>query len=84
MSLNNALQFITLVDSDHEFRKLCYMYKSQKDLLEMLKNRDLGFTIDEISDAFNVLLIKCKTYEQAGRVNEIKAWFTVFTKNQNL
>lgn len=82
MSLNNALKFISRVDTDVDFRKSCYQYKSQLHLLTMLKEHDMGCTYDEILDAFNVLLLQCKTYEQAGRVNEIKAWFTVFTKIQ--
>jgi len=78
MSLQNAIRFISQVDSDHEFRKACYTAKSQEDLLEYLKNQGLGFTPHEIEDAFNVLLLKCQTYEQAGRVNEVKAWFRLF------
>jgi hypothetical protein len=46
----------------------------------MLKKQKLGFTPDEIADAFNVLEFKCQTYEQAGRVHEVKAWFTLFKK----
>jgi len=38
----------------------------------------MSFTPDEIADAFNVLELKCQTYEQAGRVKEVKAWFTLF------
>ena len=46
----------------------------------MVTNLDMGFTVDEMEDAFNVLLLKCQTYEQAGRVNEVKAWFYCFTR----
>jgi hypothetical protein len=78
MSLQNAIDFITKVDSDIDFRKSCYVNKSQIELLEMLKKQGLKFTPDEIADAFNVLELKCQTYEQAGRVKEVKAWFTLF------
>jgi hypothetical protein len=78
MSLQNAINFISLVDSDQEFRKSCYEVKTQNELLKSLKEQNLGFTPDEIEDAFNVLLLKCQTYEQAGRVNEVKAWFRLF------
>lgn len=78
MSLQNAINFISLVDSDHEFRKSCYEVKTQSELLRSLKEQNMGFTPDEIEDAFNVLLLKCQTYEQAGRVNEVKAWFRLF------
>lgn len=78
MSLQHAIDFISKVDSDSNFRKTCYLYRSQSELLEGMKNQQMGFTVDEIEDAFNVLLLKCQTYEQAGRVNEVKAWFRLF------
>jgi len=78
MSLQNAIDFITTVDSDNDFRKSCYVNKSQTELLEMLKKHDMDFNPDEIADAFNVLELKCQTYEQAGRVKEVKAWFSLF------
>lgn len=78
MSLQNAINFISKVDSDSDFRKSCYAYKSQADLLSELKNMQMGFTPNEIEDAFNVLELKCQTYEQAGRVKEVKAWFRLF------
>lgn len=81
MSLQNAINFISKVDSDADFRKSCYVCKSQSELHEMLKKQKMNFTSDEIEDAFNVLELKCQTYEQAGRVHEVKAWFTLFRKD---
>lgn len=78
MSLQNAIKFILKVDSDSDFRKSCYQNNSQAELLSMLANAGLGFTPDQIEDAFNVLELKCQTYEQAGRVKEVKAWFRLF------
>lgn len=78
MSLQNAINFISKVDSDSDFRKSCYKTNSQKELLQMLINDGLGFTLEQIEDAFNVLELKCQTYEQAGRVKEVKAWFRLF------
>ena len=80
MSLQNAIHFISKVDSDADFRKSCYVCKTQAELRGMLKKQKLSFTPDEIADAFNVLELKCQTYEQAGRVHEVKAWFTLFKK----
>jgi len=79
MSLQNAIKFILKVDSDSDFRKSCYKNNSQVELLQMLTNDGLGFTPDQIEDAFNVLELKCQTYEQAGRVKEVKAWFRLFS-----
>ncbi|HJV78358.1 MAG TPA: hypothetical protein VJ602_08250 [Paludibacter sp.] len=78
MSLQNAIDFISKVDSNTDFRRSCYANKSQAELLKMLKAQDMAFTPDEIADAFNVLELKCQTYEQAGRVKELKAWFMLF------
>ena len=78
MSLQNAINFISKVDSDMDFRKSCYKSKSQKELLQNLTAQNIGFTADQIEDAFNVLEFKCQTYEQAGRVKEVKAWFRLF------
>ena len=78
MSLQNAINFISKVDSDTDFRKSCYAFKSQWELLESLNNQKTGFSLEEIDDAFRVLELKCQTYEQAGRVKEVKAWFMLF------
>jgi len=80
MSLQNAINFISKVDSVEDFRKSMYTAKTISELLEMLNKQNMGFTLDEIEDAFNVLLLKCQTYEQAGRVNEVKAWFYCFNR----
>jgi len=79
MSIQNAINFISKVDSDNDFRKSCYTYKLQSELLRAMNENKMGFTPDEIEDAFNVLELKCQTYEQAGRVKEVKAWFRLFS-----
>jgi hypothetical protein len=48
------------------------------DLLTYTAAEGMKFTVDEIEDAFNVLELKCQTYEQAGRVKEIQAWYRLF------
>jgi len=78
MSLQNAINFISKVDSDTDFRKGCYANKSQEELLHAMTELGMGFTFNEILDAFNVLELQCQTYEQAGRVKEVKAWFKLF------
>lgn len=78
MSIQAAINFISRVDSDGEFRKACYHSNSQTDLLKFTASEGMKFSVDEIEDAFNVLELKCQTYEQAGRVKEVKAWFRLF------
>jgi len=80
MSLQNAITFISEVDTDNELRKSCYTCKTQEGLLEHLKGKGRSFTSDEFDDAINMLLFKCQTYEQAGRVKEVKAWFNCFRR----
>lgn len=79
MSLQNAINFISKVDSDNDFRKSCYQAKNRAELFDFLSKQQMGFTADQIEDAFNVLELKCQTYEQAGRVKEVKAWYRLFT-----
>jgi len=78
MSIQNAINFISDVDSDSDLRKSYYKYKTQADLLESLASQQKGFTADEFANAVNMLLFKCDTYDQAGRVKEIQAWFKLF------
>lgn len=78
MSLQNAIDFISKVDSDNDFRKSCYANKSLEELLNVLTEQGMGFNANEILDAFNVLELQCQSYEQAGRVHELKAWFSLF------
>ena len=78
MSLQNAINFISKVDLDNDFLKSCYTFKFQAELLQGMAAQQIGFTHAEIEDAFNVLEIKCQTYEQAGCVKEIKAWYQLF------
>lgn len=78
MSIQAAINFISRVDSDTDFRKSCYKSASLSDLLTYTAAEGMKFTVDEIEDAFNVLELKCQTYEQAGRVKEIQAWYRLF------
>ena len=78
MSIKNALNFILNIDTNVELRKSCYSCCSQEELLEMLKAYDLVFTKEDFSEAINLFMVKCQTYEQANRVKEIEDWFKLF------
>ena len=78
MSIQNAVVFLREIESNTELRKSCYSCKTRSELLEMLDNQGRGFTYDECEDAKNTLLLKCQTYEQADRVQELHAWFLLF------
>jgi hypothetical protein len=78
MSIQNALTFLSNVDTDPQLRKSCYTCKSKTELLERLKGLSLAFTPDEFEDAINNLLLKCQTYEQANHVKMMQSWFSLF------
>ncbi|MDD4920971.1 MAG: hypothetical protein PHS30_00680 [Bacteroidales bacterium] len=78
MSILNAVIFITNVDTSPELRSACYSCRTQAELLEMLKAQDLVFSGEDFSEAVNFLLLKCQTFEQANRVKEVDAWFSLF------
>jgi hypothetical protein len=78
MSIQNALTFLTSIDTDSSMRKSCYSCKSQTELLEKIEGLGWTFTPHEFEDAINQLLLKCQTYEQADRVKELEGWFRLF------
>lgn len=78
MSIQNALVFLSEIESNVELRKSCYSCKTRGELLEMLDKQGRGFTYEECEDATNSLLLKCQTYEQADRVQELHVWFLLF------
>ena len=80
MSLQNAITFISDVDTDNDLRKSCYSCHSQAELLDLLRNNNRGFTPEEFADAVTMLLFKCQTYEQADRVKQVEAWFYCFVR----
>jgi site-specific DNA-adenine methylase len=80
MSIQNAINFISEVDMDAEIRKSYYVCQSQTELFAKLAEDKKSFTEDDFENAVNMLLFKCQTYEQAGRVKEVKAWFKLFKR----
>ncbi len=78
MSLQNAINFISKVDSEYDFRKSCYKFKNQHTLLEFLKSEGFAFSVPEIEDAFNTLIFKCQTYEQHENIRHLESWFKLF------
>jgi hypothetical protein len=73
MSVGKALEFIRKIDTDEDFRRSCYQYKTKEELKQAF-----DFDSDEFDDAKNMLLVKCQTYEEADLVNEIQMWYNIF------
>jgi hypothetical protein len=71
MSLSKAVWFVNNA-SDRSLRQKCYLSTSRVELLQAL-----GFTEYEFEDAINMKLVKCQTYEEADRVQQLKMWFSI-------
>ncbi|HZL10551.1 MAG TPA: hypothetical protein VFC65_11170 [Prolixibacteraceae bacterium] len=69
MALGKSINFVKQFIRDQEFRSECN--KSTK--LDLLSKLD--FTELEFDDAINMQLVKCQSYEEADRVQQVKLWF---------
>ncbi len=78
MSIKNAMTFIANVDCNHALRIECYKCKTKSELLSWLHTQGMSFTQEEFDEAVNVMLFKCQSYEEADKVKQTEAWFTLF------
>lgn len=78
MSVQNALQFISIVSVDEKFRKSLYTYGSRHELMNHLSESGRGFTVSEFEDAVNMQHVKCQTHEEADHLKQIEMWFNLF------
>ena len=78
MSIKNAMTFISKVDSDKLLRIECYKCKTKKELLTFLQTQFMLFTEEEFEEAINIMLFKCQSYEDADKIKQVEAWFTLF------
>lgn len=78
MSVQNALQFISIVSEDGNFRKSLYKYATRQELINHLSENGRGFTVSEFEDAVNMKHLKCQTYEEADHLKQIEMWFNLF------
>lgn len=73
MSLQSALDFISKVKIDKNFRQQFNRLKSEE-ITTVLKQENYNFTNEEFEDAINSLKIKCASEEEAIEYEEIKLW----------
>nr|WP_320037072.1 Nif11 family protein [uncultured Bacteroides sp.] len=78
MSIKNAMTFISKVDSDKLLRTECYKCKTKQELLAFLQTQFMLFTEEEFEEAINIMLFKCQSYEDADKIKQVEAWFTLF------
>lgn len=69
MALGKSIKFIQQFIGDKEFRKEC----NSMPKMELLTSLD--FTEAEFEDAVNMQLVKCQSYEEANRIQQVRMWF---------
>jgi len=69
MALSKAIEFVKIATSDEELRTACTNFSKESLLLK------LNFNEVEFEDAVNMQLVKCKSYEQAEKYQQIRIWF---------
>jgi hypothetical protein len=72
MALGKSIQFVRSFFEDEALRRNCNKLTKQ-DLLTTY-----GFTADEFDDALNMELVKCQTFEEVSRVEQLRMWFAIF------
>ncbi len=78
MSIQAALNFLTRVQADNDFRCSCYVARSKEDLLEKLQQDGYNFSEGEFENAINHLLLRCSEESQAAEVYQLQGWFRLF------
>lgn len=69
MALGKSISFIRNFTGDPEFREKCNRLSKE----ELLLRSD--FTEQEFDDAINMQLVKCQTYDEADRIQQVRLWF---------
>lgn len=72
MAIAKALEFVDLAIFDEKLRELCNSGLPRKELLEILQ-----FNQTEFEDAINMNLVKCQTYDEAEKYQQLKMWFEI-------
>ncbi len=78
MSIQAAIDLFARVQSDDEFRKSCYVARTQEELLKKLQQDGYSFTELEADNAINHLILRCTDESQAAEVYQIQSWFKLF------
>ncbi|WP_372744351.1 hypothetical protein [Lutibacter sp.] len=69
MALSKAIAFVKTASIHSELRTLCETLSKEKLL------QQLNFNEIEFEDAINMQLVKCSTYEQAEKYQQLRIWF---------
>ncbi len=80
MSIQSAIDFLARVQSDDDFRKSCYKYRSHSELMEYLANEGYSFSDLEFDNGINHLILRCSDATQAYEVHHLQSWFSLFAR----
>ncbi len=79
MSIQNAKDFLHLVQTDDAFRKELYKLENVEGFYKFIEQKDLAFTDGEFEEAHNMLIFQCQFEEQhdslENAVNLVKLLF---------
>ncbi len=79
MSIQNAKNFLHLVQTDDSFRKELYKVEGVDNFFNFLSDKDLDFSEGEFEEAHTMLIFQCQFEEQHDRlenaVNLVKLLF---------
>ena len=65
MSLQNALNLISDIDTDSNLRNSLYSFNTSNEVYNYLSEKGYSFLPNEMEDAINSLHVKCQTLEAA-------------------
>ncbi len=78
MAIQGAIDFLSRVQSDSDFRKSCYAYSTKSELLEKIEQQGYCFSEWEFENAINHLLLMCSEESQACELRYLQSWFMLF------
>ncbi len=78
MSIQAAIDFLTRVQTDVDFRKSCYKFRTKVDILEYLQQEGYSFSEGEFENAINHLLLRCSEESQGYEIHLLQNWFSLF------
>lgn len=78
MSIQNSIDFISNMSTDHELRSLLNQLPPD-DFSSVIKELGYDFTADEFEESVNLMHVKCQFEEQAERLFEIVIWYRMIT-----
>ncbi|MFI3292322.1 MAG: Nif11-like leader peptide family natural product precursor [Rikenellaceae bacterium] len=78
MSIQAAIDFLTRVQTDMDFRKSCYAFRTKDDILKHLQQEGYSFSEGEFENAINHLLLRCSEESQGYEIHLLKNWFSLF------